>query len=70
IYFARQQITERLQQITSQLPDGIEPMLGPVATGLGEVFMYTIEPEPDAEGAWSATDMRTLQDWVVRPQLR
>lgn len=74
IYFARQQVAERLQQAKSQLPPGIEPVLGPVATGLGEIFMYTVEPEPGAtrpDGQpWTTTDLRTLQDWVVRPQLR
>jgi cobalt-zinc-cadmium resistance protein CzcA len=74
IYFARQQVAERLQQATSQLPLGIKPTLGPVATGLGEIFMYTVEAEPGAKTAegkpWTATDLRTLQDWTVRPQLR
>lgn len=74
IYFARQQVAERLQQARSQLPDGLEPELGPVATGLGEIFMYTVEAEPGAlreDGQpWTPTDLRTLQDWVVRPQLR
>ncbi|WP_313918136.1 CusA/CzcA family heavy metal efflux RND transporter [Tahibacter sp.] len=74
IYFARQLVAERLQQVKSQLPPGIEPQMGPITTGLGEIFMYTVEAEPGAkrpDGApWSATDMRTLQDWVVRPQMR
>ena len=74
IYFARQQVAERLQQARSQLPDGLEPELGPVATGLGEIFMYTVEAAPGAlreDGQpWTPTDLRTLQDWVVRPQLR
>ena len=74
IYFARQQVAERLQAAKGQLPPGIEPSLGPVATGLGEIFMYTVEAAPGAlrpDGElWTATDMRTLQDWVVRPQLR
>jgi cobalt-zinc-cadmium resistance protein CzcA len=74
IYFARQQVAERLQQALSQLPAGVEPMLGPVATGLGEIFMYTVEAEDGArkqDGTpWTATDLRTLQDWVIRPQLR
>src|SRR5690606_32291929 len=74
LYFARQLVNERLQSVRSQLPDGIEPKLGPIATGLGEIFMYTVEAEPGALKAdgqpWSATDLRTLQDWVVRPQLR
>ncbi len=74
LYFARQQVGERLQQVKSQLPEGLEPEMGPIATGLGEIFMYTVEAKPDArrqDGApWTATDLRTLQDWVVRPQLR
>ena len=74
IYFARQQVAERLQQAKSQLPPDSDPMLGPVATGLGEIFMYTVESAPGATRAdgqlWTPTDLRTLQDWVVRPQLR
>ncbi|HVJ36253.1 MAG TPA: CusA/CzcA family heavy metal efflux RND transporter, partial [Stenotrophomonas sp.] len=70
IYFARQQVAERLQQAAAALPPGLEPTLGPVATGLGEIFMYTVEAEPGAEGTWTPTALRTLQDWVVRPQLR
>lgn len=70
IYFARQQVAERLQQAASQLPAGIEPTLGPVATGLGEIFMYTVEAEDGAQATWTPTALRTLQDWVVRPQLR
>jgi cobalt-zinc-cadmium resistance protein CzcA len=74
LYFARQQVAERLQQVKSQLPLGIEPEMGPIATGLGEIFMYTVEADPEARrkdgNRWSPTDLRTLQDWVVRPQLR
>lgn len=74
LYFARQRVAERLQQVKSQLPVGLEPEMGPIATGMGEIFMYTVEARPDArrpDGApWTATDLRTLQDWVVRPQLR
>ncbi|MBY0421028.1 MAG: efflux RND transporter permease subunit, partial [Parvularculaceae bacterium] len=74
IYFARQLINERLQSVRSQLPDGIEPELGPIATGLGEIFMYVVEAEPGAKkpdgSAWTPEDLRTLQDWVIRPQLR
>jgi cobalt-zinc-cadmium resistance protein CzcA len=74
IYFARQQVAERLQQSRSQLPPGMEPRMGPIATGLGEIFMYTVESiegavKPDGS-AWTPTDLRTLQDWVIRPQLR
>jgi cobalt-zinc-cadmium resistance protein CzcA len=70
IYFARQQVSERLQLAASQLPMGLEPAMGPVATGLGEIFMYTLEPEAGFEETWTPTALRTLQDWVVRPQLR
>jgi len=74
LYFARQQVGERLQQVKSQIPVGLEPEMGPIATGLGEIFMYTVEANPEArkpDGTpWTATDLRTLQDWVVRPQLR
>ncbi|MBN8735940.1 MAG: CusA/CzcA family heavy metal efflux RND transporter [Xanthomonadales bacterium] len=70
IYFARQQVAERLQQAAAQLPAGIKPTLGPVATGLGEIFMYTVEAEDGASKEWTPTALRTMQDWVVRPQLR
>ncbi len=74
IYFARQLVNERLQEAKGQLPPGIEPMMGPIATGLGEIFMYTVEGRPNARqadgSAWTPMDFRTLQDWVVRPQLR
>ncbi|WP_061290616.1 efflux RND transporter permease subunit [Azotobacter vinelandii] len=74
LYFARQQVGERLQQVRAQLPAGLEPAMGPIASGMGEIFMYTLDADPGArkpDGTpWSATDLRTLQDWVVRPQLR
>ncbi len=74
LYFARQQVAERVQQVTSQLPDGLDPELGPIATGMGEIFMYTVDADPKARkpdgSPWTATDLRTLQDWVIRPQLR
>ena len=74
IYFARQQVSERLQQVKSQLPEGLEPEMGPIATGMGEIFMYTVDADPTArkrDGTpYTATDLRTLQDWVVRPQMR
>ncbi|TWT22454.1 CusA/CzcA family heavy metal efflux RND transporter [Luteimonas marina] len=73
-YFARQQVAERIAQVRSQLPDGLEPEMGPIATGMGEIFMYVVEAGDDArkpDGTpYTATDLRTLQDWVVRPQLR
>ncbi|KEO86029.1 cation transporter [Erythrobacter sp. JL475] len=74
IYFARQLVNERLQGVRSSLPESVEPELGPIATGLGEIFMYTIESKPGAvkgDGSpYTAQDLRTLHDWVVRPQLR
>ena len=74
LYFARQQVAERLQQVRSQIPAGLDPQLGPIATGLGEIFMYTLDADPKARKAdgtaYTATDLRTLQDWVIRPQLR
>ncbi len=74
IYFARQLVGERLQSVRGQLPPGIEPEMGPIATGLGEIFMYTVEPKPGATKAdgtaWTPTDLRTVQDWVIKPQLR
>ena len=65
IYFARQQLAERIQQVQASLPPGLEPAMGPVTTGLGEIFLYTAEGE-----AYTPTDLRTIQDWTVRPQLR
>jgi len=74
IYFARQLVNERLQGARSQLPEGLTPELGPIATGLGEIFMYTLEARPGARkpdgSAYTPEDLRTLQDWVIRPQLR
>jgi cobalt-zinc-cadmium resistance protein CzcA len=68
IYFARQLVTERVAEVRSQLPGGLEPALGPIATGLGEIFMYTVTAEEGTK--WTPTDLRTAQDWIVRPQLR
>ncbi|MBM4382890.1 MAG: CusA/CzcA family heavy metal efflux RND transporter [Deltaproteobacteria bacterium] len=70
IYFARQLVNERLREAMSRLPAGIEPELGPIATGLGEIFMFTVEPEPRATAELDPTELRTLQDWVIKPQLR
>ncbi|MDU6493152.1 CusA/CzcA family heavy metal efflux RND transporter, partial [Bradyrhizobium sp.] len=74
IYFARQQVNERIQQIKDQLPPGVEVAMGPLSTGLGEIFMYAVEARPGAktpDGAdYSPTELRTIQDWIIRPQLR
>ncbi|GAA69856.1 efflux RND transporter permease subunit [Pseudoalteromonas sp. BSi20429] len=73
IYWARQQIGERIQSIRSDLPNNVEPNLGPIASGLGEIFTYSVHAAPNAlkeDGtAYNAEDLRTLQDWVIRPQL-
>jgi len=73
IYLARQLINERLQGIRSELPVGIEPQMGPIATGLGEVFTYSVRAKPDvfkADGStYTAEDLRTIQDWIIRPQM-
>ncbi len=74
IYWARQLIGERVQEVKGRLPPGIEPTMGPIATGLGEIFLWTIEPQPGArtpEGLpYTGMDLRTIQDWIVRPQLK
>lgn len=74
IYFARQLVGERIQQVKDQLPAGVEVAMGPVSTGLGEIFMYTVEAKPSAKTQgghdYSLTDLRTVQDWIIRPQLR
>jgi len=74
IYFARQLVNERIQQAKEKLPPGIETSMGPVSTGLGEIYMYAVEARPDARKPngepYSATDLRTIQDWIIKPQLR
>jgi cobalt-zinc-cadmium resistance protein CzcA len=70
IYFARQLVNERLQAARAALPAGLSPELGPIATGLGEIFMYTVENKPNAKNPLNATELRSVQDWVVKPQLR
>jgi cobalt-zinc-cadmium resistance protein CzcA len=68
IYLARQLVSERLVEVKNQLADDIEPAMGPIATGLGEIFMYTVST---AEGfTHDPMELRTVQDWIVRPQLR
>ncbi len=73
IYSARQLVAERLQSVRSQIPDGLEPTLGPIATGLGEIFMYAVVADESARkadgSAYTAEDLRTLQDWVIKPQM-
>lgn len=73
LYFARNLVNERLQQARSRLPAGVEPAMGPIATGLGEIFLYTVEADPKAHQPdgkpYDAMTLRSLQDWVIRPQL-
>ncbi|WP_446830791.1 efflux RND transporter permease subunit [Candidatus Foliamicus sp.] len=73
IYFARQQVAERLNASKSELPPGLEPELGPIATGLGEIFMFTVDAEPGATNPDGSpvtpTDLRSVHDWIIRPQL-
>ena len=85
IYFARQQVNERLLELRPQLPPGVEPKMGPVSTGLGEIYMWTVTFAPEAlkagpyvtpEGARLTTEveqaayLRTVQDWIIRPQIK
>ncbi len=73
IYFARNLIDERLASIKSSLPAGIEPEMGPISTGLGEIFMYTVQAIPNARKSdgtmYTETDLREIQDWIIKPQL-
>lgn len=70
IYWARQQVTERLQSVQNQIPAGIgTPELGPISTGLGEIYQYVVRPKPGYEHRYDATDLRTIQDWIIRRQL-
>ncbi|SEI94916.1 efflux RND transporter permease subunit [Nitrosomonas eutropha] len=73
VYFARQLVMERLLEVASKMPAGITPRLGPVSTGLGEVYQYTIDHPDDGERALSVEELtkrRIVQDWIVRPMLR
>ncbi len=70
VYWARQQVAERLQIVQTQIPAGIgNPELGPVTTGLGEIYQYVIKPKKGYEQKFDAMELRTIQDWVVRRQL-
>lgn len=74
IYFARQLVNERIQEAKDKLPPGIAPAMGPISSGLGEIYMWTVESKPGAlkpDGKpYDATDLREIQDWIIKPQLR
>jgi len=74
IYFARQLVNERIQGARDKLPAGISPALGPISTGLGEIYLWTVEARDGARKAdgspYTATDLREIQDWIIKPQLR
>ena len=74
IYFARQLVNERIQEARDKLPSGITPAMGPISTGLGEIYLWTVEAKdgakkPDGQ-PYTATDLREIQDWIIKPQLR
>ena len=70
VYWARQQVAERLQKVQTQIPQGIgTPELGPVSTGLGEIYQYVVRPKKGYENKYNETELRTIQDWIVRRQL-
>lgn len=74
IYWARQQINQRVQEVQSELPAQIAPTMSPVSTGLGEIYQWVLKADPNAkkpdETAYTAMDLREIQDWIVRPQLQ
>jgi cobalt-zinc-cadmium resistance protein CzcA len=74
IYFARQLVNERLQEAKERLPAGVTPSMGPISTGLGEIYLWTVEAKEGAKKAdgteYTPTDLREIQDWIIKPQLR
>jgi len=74
IYFARQLVNQRLQEARESLPEGVTPTMGPISSGLGEIYLWTVEADPGArkeDGTpYTPTDLREIQDWVIKPQLR
>jgi cobalt-zinc-cadmium resistance protein CzcA len=74
IYLARQLVSQRIQEAKGKLPVGIEPTMGPISTGLGEIFMWTVDASEGARKssgtAYTSTDLREIQDWIIRPQMR
>jgi len=74
LYFARQLVNERLQQAQPTLPPNVAPVMGPISTGLGEIYTWTVQAEQGArkpDGTpWTPVDLREIQDWIIKPQLR
>lgn len=74
IYFARQLVNERIQEARDKLPSGISPAMGPISTGLGEIYLWTVEAKDGAKKPdglpYTTTDLREIQDWIIKPQLR
>lgn len=74
VYFARQLVNQRIQEAKEKLPEGITPTMGPISTGLGEIYLWTVEAEESAKKKdgtpYTPTDLREIQDWVIKPQLR
>ncbi|HJV76486.1 MAG TPA: CusA/CzcA family heavy metal efflux RND transporter [Noviherbaspirillum sp.] len=74
IYFARQLVNERLQEAKERLPSGVTPTMGPISTGLGEIYLWTVETKEGAKkvdgSPYTPTDLREIQDWIIKPQLR
>ena len=74
IYWARQLINQRLQEAMGEMPEKIQPTMSPISTGLGEIYQWVIKAEANAKkpdgSAYSAMDLREIQDWIVRPQLQ
>lgn len=74
IYFARQLVNQRIQEARDKLPPGVTPAMGPISTGLGEIYLWTVEAEEGAKkpdgSPYTPTDLREIQDWIIKPQLR
>ena len=74
IYFARQMVNERIQEARQSLPPNVTPAMGPISTGLGEIYLWTVEAKEGAKKAdgsiYTPTDLREIQDWIIKPQLR
>jgi cobalt-zinc-cadmium resistance protein CzcA len=74
VYFARQLVNQRIQEAKDKLPPGITPAMGPISTGLGEIYLWTVEAKDGAKkpdgSVYTPTDLREIQDWIIKPQLR